>query len=122
MPKLKCEGWWEQDGYGRQPMNGLMIEFTDGLLTGGGEDIVGPFELRGCIQENKILIHKQYLGKHFIDYRGTTDGEGFYSGNWYAGGLIGGKWSIRFLAFADSELVDITEIGRRENQQSGFML
>lgn len=43
MPKLLCEGWWEQAGYGRQSMNGLVMDFADGGLTGNGEDVIGPF-------------------------------------------------------------------------------
>jgi hypothetical protein len=111
MPKLKCEGWWEQDGFGRQPMSGLVIDFSEGQLTGSGEDIVGAFVIRGSIQDNQVLIRKQYLGKHFIDYRGTADGEGLYTGDWYAGGVSGGKWSIRFRSFVDNDAVKIIEIG-----------
>jgi hypothetical protein len=76
MPTLKCDGWWEQAGFGRQPMNDLIIEFSSRELTGSGEDIVGPFTLIGRIDDDRVFIQKQYLGQHWIDYHGTTSGEG----------------------------------------------
>jgi hypothetical protein len=34
MSFLHCEGWWEQAGYGRQPMEQLRIEFEGGDIRG----------------------------------------------------------------------------------------
>src|SRR5947207_8154485 len=43
----RCDGWWEEQGYGRQPMENLRISFGQGRLQGSGSDIVGPFTLSG---------------------------------------------------------------------------
>ena len=112
MPKLKCEGWWEQAGFGRQPMNNLVIQFSSGELSGSGDDIVGPFVLSGRIEDDQILIRKQYLGQHSIDYQGTTHGEGVYFGDWSMHGFVGGKWSIHFRSVADDAATEITRVDR----------
>ena len=94
MPKLTCEGWWEQVGFGRQPMSDLVMNYESGSLCGSGTDVVGDFELTGKIDSETIYIRKQYVGKHSIDYHGSTHGEGVYFGDWSSYGLVGGKWSI----------------------------
>jgi hypothetical protein len=96
MVKMKCEGWWEQEGLGRQPMHELTIEFENGRLSGEGVDWVGLFVIRGIAREDTIEIHKQYIGQHSILYRGTTQGEGVYFGDWECNGYVGGRWSICF--------------------------
>lgn len=110
MTRLRCEGWWEQDGLGRQPMTDLVIEIGDGQLNGDGEDIVGPFSLTGHIQEDALFIHKQYHGQHAIDYHGTSVGEGIYCGDWSWSGYVGGKWSIHMRSVVDGSEMEITEI------------
>ena len=112
MPKLRFDGWWEQSEYGRQPMTNLIIEFANGQLDGSGDDIVGPFLLSGHVQGDKIMIRKQYLGQHAIDYHGTSDGEGVYFGNWSYCGYVGGKWSIRVRSAAASSENGIAQIRR----------
>ena len=110
MPKTQCEGWWEQTGYGRQPMTNLIIYFANGLLAGSGYDIVGRFVLSGHIQGDRIEIHKQYLGQHAIDYHGVSAGEGVYFGSWSSHGFVGGKWSIRIRSVVECAESSITEI------------
>lgn len=80
MSFLHCEGWWEQDGYGRQPMEQLRIEFDGGNIRGSGTDIVGLFALNGTILEGKVAIVKQYLGQRRVDYLSTYDGDGAMHG------------------------------------------
>jgi hypothetical protein len=80
MSFLHCEGWWEQAGYGRQPMEQLRIEFDGGDIRGSGTDIVGLFALTGTIEEGKVAIVKQYLGQHSVDFLGMYDGEGTMHG------------------------------------------
>ena len=111
MPKLHCEGWWEQRGLGRQPMSNLIVDFANGELQGTGEDVVGRFVLNGRIEGEQLFIRKQYLGQHSIDYHGTTNGEGVYFGEWGYDGFTGGKWSIRFRALAGDGDAPIAEIG-----------
>jgi hypothetical protein len=36
-------GYWEQQEFGRQPMENLVLQFHDGQIHGRGEDIIGPF-------------------------------------------------------------------------------
>ncbi len=42
MSDVRCEGWWEQDGFGRQPMAELLLRFESSQLVGSGVDIIGP--------------------------------------------------------------------------------
>jgi hypothetical protein len=98
MPKTQCDGWWEQTGYGRQPMTNLIIYFANGLLAGSGYDIVGRFVLSG------------HIGQHAIDYHGVSAGEGVYFGSWSSHGFVGGKWSIRIRSVVECAESAITEI------------
>lgn len=94
-PLARCEGWWEQDGYGRQPMEELRIAFDGRNLRGSGVDFVGPFTLEGTVSEAGIVaILKQYLGRHQVVYIGRSDGEGTFTGIWRIGAL-GGRWTIK---------------------------
>ena len=94
MVKMECSGWWEQVGYGRQAMWDLQLTFTNGRIFGSGTDVVGPFEMNGELQEVKIYLLKQYIGRHAIEYHGLSIGEGAYSGTWSYHGYSGGKWFI----------------------------
>jgi hypothetical protein len=94
---LRCEGWWEQDMYGRQPMQELRLEFQDGAVSGSGTDIVGPFTLEGVLANGKVDITKQYIGRHRLKYIGDFDGEGTMQGTWMIGGVSGGRWAIRIV-------------------------
>ena len=40
---VQCDGWWDEVGYGRQPMLQLGLRITGRQITGSGTDIVGPF-------------------------------------------------------------------------------
>lgn len=92
---MQCLGWWEQQGFGRQPMGNLSLSFTDQHVSGGGSDIIGEFTLEGDLQsDGSIVIHKHYLGKHTVFYDGQYDGEGTFYGTWDIHGLHG-NWSIR---------------------------
>lgn len=95
MVKLKCSGWWEQQGYGRQSMDGLELSFDNGGVRGIGTDLIGDFVFSGAIEGESIHLRKQYIGKHHIEYNGTYDGEGVYYGRWDYAGYLGGKWLIR---------------------------
>lgn len=93
--KLKCSGWWQQQGYGRQPMEELELTFENGQVSGSGTDIVGDFVFGGVIDNAGIRMVKQYIGQHKIEYQGVYDGEGVYFGEWNYAGYLGGKWLIR---------------------------
>lgn len=97
MQQVKCDGWWEQNGLGRQPMDDLLLSIQDGSLIGQGTDVVGDFELRGELVEGRVSIMKQYVNAHEVYYSGTFDGEGTLQGNW-AINSIGGSWLIRIVS------------------------
>ena len=97
LSKANCIGWWEQNGLGRQPMRDLVVDFTHGVLSGEGTDIVGDFTLQGKLEnEGQVRIVKQYIGRHQVIYIGQYDGEGTFFGTWLIG-AIGGKWSIKIV-------------------------
>ena len=97
MSQLNCQGWWEQDWLGRQPMRPLSLCFENGEITGHGSDVIGPFRFTGAMAGGHVVMRKQYQDKHAVDYRGRYDGEGTLYGTWQAGGCRG-DWAIRLIA------------------------
>ena len=97
MRHVQCEGWWEQEEFGRQPMQQLQLKFEGHQLAGSGVDIIGPFALHGTLENANLAIVKRYIGQHSVDYIGTYDGEGTMHGMWSIG-LIGGEWMIKIVA------------------------
>jgi hypothetical protein len=90
-----CEGWWDQRGMGRQSMSSLYLEFSSGLISGSGADIIGPFFFTGTIDaQGQIAMTKDYVGLHSVDYIGAYDGEGLMWGDWHIGGLKD-RWLIK---------------------------
>lgn len=83
-PSGRWEGFWVQEHYGRQQMRGFELHFKDGTISGGGKDIVGRFSMSGAydVKTGRLLMVKQYLGKHAVRYIGDPDGEGSIQGNW----------------------------------------
>lgn len=94
MNTMQCEGWWEQRGLGRQPMENLQLTFDQGRLWGQGLDVIGPFTLQGQLSGEKAVLSKQYHGAHHVDYPGFFDGEGTLQGHWKID-TVGGRWMIR---------------------------
>ena len=93
---VQCDGWWEEAGYGRQPMLQLQLRISDGQITGNGTDIVGPFTFAGTINDGGVVaMIKQYIGQHQVDYLGTYDGEGTMYGEWRVGPFRD-RWAITF--------------------------
>ncbi|MGH7139697.1 MAG: hypothetical protein ACREHD_28490 [Pirellulales bacterium] len=79
-------GYWEQRGWGRQPMRNLTLEFAGGIVRWQGVDCIGRFTFEGtCDAQGVVAMVKQYLGRHQVLYQGQFDGEG----------TIFGRWSIR---------------------------
>jgi hypothetical protein len=92
---ISCEGWWQQRGFGRQPMLELFMEFDGGQISGSGRDLVGPFMLAGTIDaKGHVVMVKDYLGQHNVDYFGTYDGEGLMWGEWHIG-PVKDRWMIK---------------------------
>lgn len=78
------EGFWVQEYYGRQAMREFELHFRDGNIAGSGKDIIGRFTISGAYdkQTGRVLIVKQYVGKHAVRYSGDPDGEGCIQGKW----------------------------------------
>jgi hypothetical protein len=83
-PSGRWEGFWVQEHYGRQPMREFELRFADGNVTGNGKDIVGRFTFTGAydVNDGRVLMVKQYIGKHAVRYAGEPDGEGSIQGTW----------------------------------------
>jgi hypothetical protein len=91
----QCEGWWEQQGFGRQAMHELQLHFAGERIVGSGHDIVGVFTFDGLINvQGHVTMVKQYLGRHSVDYVGVYDGEGLLQGEWDLGLFGRGRWLI----------------------------
>src|SRR5262245_16061449 len=93
---VACEGWWDEKGWGRQPMLELWLQFDAGQISGSGHDVVGPFLFAGAITaQGHVTMVKEYVGQHTVDYVGTYDGEGLMWGQWHIGALSD-RWMIKF--------------------------
>ncbi len=93
-------GWWEQDGFGRQEMRNLLLEVSpEGEMSGSGDDCVGAFTIKGTVAPEVRLV-KRYVGQHTLVYVGTNSGEGIF-GTWSLPGvpMIPGLTSGRFALF-----------------------
>jgi hypothetical protein len=92
---MLCDGWWQQVGYGRQPMQNLYLEFSAGQINGAGIDLIGTFTFRGTLDPaGRVAMKKQYAGLWSVDYSGAYDGEGLLFGHWRIGALTD-EWLIR---------------------------
>jgi len=83
-PSGRWDGFWVQEHYGRQSMREFELRFENGTISGGGKDIVGRFTFSGAfdLQTGRVLMVKQYVGKHAVRYVGEPDGEGSIQGTW----------------------------------------
>jgi hypothetical protein len=94
-PSGEWRGYWEQPGWGRQPMTGLVLHFADGRIEGEGRDVVGRFTFSGEYDERgHVVLVKQYLKKHQVLYQGTYDGEGTIFGQWSISSLWSGNFAL----------------------------
>lgn len=91
---IECTGWWQQKGFGRQPMNDLKLDFRGPTIWGQGTDIIAAFTIAGkLLSDGTVEIIKKYDQRHSVLYVGTYDGEGTLCGRWDIGGYQG-EWSI----------------------------
>ncbi len=106
-PYFDCEGWWEQDLYGRQPMNPLHLGFDAGSIDGYGTDVIGPFTFDGALEEGGVVVMcKQYIEQHSVTYLGRYDGEGLMTGDWRIDHFEG-PWMIRLRRLTSVTLDEI---------------
>jgi len=99
-PSGRWEGFWVQEFYGRQPMREFELRFENGNIVGGGKDVVGRFTFSGAydVKTGRLLMVKQYLGKHSVRYLGEPDGEGSIQGMWEITtrtGVLRGTFQLR---------------------------
>ena len=108
MSLCECTGWWQQTGLGKQPMDDLWLEITQGKISGAGRDIVAAFEFTGnLLEDGRVKIFKKYLRRHAVLYVGKYDGEGTLYGKWDIAGERG-EWLIHLSTSAESkEIQDI---------------
>jgi hypothetical protein len=76
-------------------MREFVLTFRDGEITGSGSDVVGRFTYAGVydVTTGRVLMVKQYTGRHAVKYVGDPDGEGCITGTW----SIGESWTGSFL-------------------------
>ena len=99
-------GYCEQRGLGSQPMEDLSFQLADGLIRGGGRDIIGLFTFYGRMeQDGRVLMTKQYIGQHAVAYQGQYDGEGTIFGQWSIGPWDRGDFMLR-LSRADNSAAE----------------
>jgi hypothetical protein len=93
-PSGLWRGYWEQPGFGRQFMEDFRLRFQDGVVSGSGRDMVGPFVIRGEYTSGDVAFVKQYLGRHQVVYSGQYDGEGTIYGRWTIVGTGTGPFAL----------------------------
>ena len=96
-PSGRWDGFWVQEGWGRQSMTPFTLRFADGRITGDGRDVVGRFTFSGEYDETTGLVRmvKQYVGRHRVLYVGQPDGEGSIQGTWSLGEYHTGSFLLR---------------------------
>ena len=113
-PSGLWRGYWEQPFWGRQTMSDFMLKFKDGVVVGGGRDVVGSFVIKGEYQGIKLTFVKQYLGKHQVIYSGEYDGEGTIHGHWHIPGNAMGPFALSPVPPKVSQDAPIQEIGPKK--------
>ena len=94
----RWRGYWEAAGWGRRPMQ-LTLRLGDGLIDGEGDDCIGPFTFQGHYDSRgKVVMVKQYIGKHSLIYEGDYDGEGTIFGQWSYSPLWTGAFALQLEA------------------------
>ena len=64
---------------GRHRME-LHLNFRQGVMTGEGRDMIGPFLIRGkySLGDGKCTWTKRYIAKHDVAYQGYNEGKGIW--------------------------------------------
>ncbi len=73
----------------------LDLTFASGRMTGGGNDDVGRFVIRGSYAAASLECSwtKSYVGAHSVFYRGFREGKGIW-GSWDIGPMNHGGFHI----------------------------
>jgi hypothetical protein len=112
-PSGQWDGFWVQEGWGRQAMTPFFLHFAEGRVEGKGKDIVGRFVFTGEYDTStgQVRLVKQYLGRHRVLYVGQPDGEGSILGKWYIGPHHEGPFMMRPMGLQAGEDEPIQEMG-----------
>jgi hypothetical protein len=94
---------------GRHTME-LDLTFHQGVMTGEGRDMIGPFLIRGKynINDGKCHWSKRYVGKHDVAYQGYNEGKGIW-GVWEIPPTFRGGFHIWPTAMGDPTSPKLTE-------------
>jgi hypothetical protein len=85
---------------GRHKME-LHLSFCQGVMTGEGRDMIGPFLIRGHYSlDGKCRWTKRYIGKHDVAYQGYNEGKGIW-GLWEIPPAFRGGFHIWPVAMGD---------------------
>ncbi|MFO0936130.1 MAG: hypothetical protein U0798_06385 [Gemmataceae bacterium] len=121
-PSGSWEGFWQQDGWGRQPMKSFQLHFQNGTIKGGGIDVIGAFSIFGEYDPSRgsLEFAKKYHQRHSVLYSGVPDGEGGIVGTWLIQsdfGSTSGPFGLKPV-FKKGEFDDtIREIGPTKGDQ-----
>lgn len=76
----KWKGKFYQGGGSKMHFDYMYV--GDSGVTGGGDDAVGEFEIRGWKDGDNVRFCKSYIGQHQVMYNGFLDGKKL-KGRWY---------------------------------------
>lgn len=92
-------------------MEDFTLRFDNGIVSGGGKDIIGMFVIKGDYSAGEITFVKQYIGRHKVVYTGQYDGEGSIHGTWVIPGNNKGPFSLSPSPYQAKPDDPIQEIG-----------
>ena len=94
-PSGPWRGFWLQDG--RRAWMDIQLDFHNGQVSACGSDIVGEFAFTGTYNtgNGRVLITKQYLNQHHIQYEGWAELQHGIWGLWQIPPGHRGGWHIR---------------------------
>ena len=89
----------------------LDLNFRQGVMTGEGRDMIGPFLIRGLysIDDGKCAWTKRYIGKHDVAYQGYNEGKGIW-GLWEIPPTWRGGFHIWPTAMGDPTAPKLAEV------------
>ena len=92
----------------------LHLSFTNGRITGEGNDNVGSFVIKGQYDAQSAECHwvKTYLGAHDVFYRGFREGKGIW-GTWEIGEKSHGGFHVWPKDASDTPSTSTTALAKR---------
>jgi hypothetical protein len=89
----------------------LHLTFSNGMMSGDGNDDIGRFLIKGRFDSQTAECHwtKTYVGAHDVYYRGFREGKGIW-GTWEIGSFADGGFHIWPKRVGDSDALTQTEI------------